>query len=182
MIVHPVDERREKEDGMVVERNSGECCSDRNRNDSLDLDGTAFHNRDLGTSCCDNGAETVAVAADFLDNETRGDSMHCIFQCGVPCEAPTLVVHERSWAAPSSEVHHRDDNFRKVNGQAQEDRFELPDLVKLVGFRRDVREDSMEELVFDQEVGSHTLRLQSKAGQYYCRVHCFVLLCASENH
>jgi hypothetical protein len=114
----------------VVDRNSGECGSDRNRNDSLDLDDTAFHDRDLGTSYYDNGAETETAAADFLNNETKiDDSLHCFSHCDVSCEEPTLVVHERrSWAAPSSEVHLRDDNFRKANGQAQEDRFELPDL------------------------------------------------------
>jgi hypothetical protein len=139
---------------VELERNSGEryCCSDGNRNDNLlDLDGTAFHDRDLGTSCVDGIGDAAETGADFLDNETRIDvdsvQHHIVVHCDVPWEEelvldldsvhhyiahcdidvpweeePTPVVHEQSWEAPSSTMHHRDDNYQRANGLAQEDR------------------------------------------------------------
>jgi hypothetical protein len=116
----------------MMKMNPGDCCSDGNRNDydSLDLDGTALHDRDPGTSCGD-GAETVTENADYLDNETRidSDSVHHIVHCDVRREEPTLAVHERSWAAPA---HHRDDNYEKANDQAREVRFDFRESDQLV--------------------------------------------------
>ena len=103
-IVHWDDERREQEVAVVPERKFGDCRSDGNRDDdSVDFDDKAFHDRDLGTSCGDGiGA---ATAADFLDNETRIDSVHhhiVVVHCDIDSQKegePTLVID-------SDSVHH----------------------------------------------------------------------------